>query len=76
MPHLASAGKGGTGPCGLAPFLGSERHLGSERRLPGSSGRTHGAGPELFSLGPGKTTHQDSYTLTEELAEYAEIRVK
>ncbi|XP_014392067.1 PREDICTED: myelin-associated glycoprotein isoform X1 [Myotis brandtii] len=54
----------------------SERRLGSERRLLGLRGEH----PELdlsFSHSDlGKRPTKDSYTLTEELAEYAEIRVK
>lgn len=54
----SAAGKGGTGPPnGLAPFLEREAP-GIREEAAGSSGRTPGAGPELFTLGPGETTHQ------------------
>ncbi|XP_006748196.2 myelin-associated glycoprotein-like [Leptonychotes weddellii] len=54
----------------------SERRLGSERRLLGLRGEPPELDLSYSHSDLGKRPTKDSYTLTEELAEYAEIRVK
>ncbi|XP_059855354.1 myelin-associated glycoprotein isoform X2 [Delphinus delphis] len=54
----------------------SERRLGSERRLLGLRGEPPELDLSYSHADLGKRPTKDSYTLTEELAEYAEIRVK
>ncbi|EPY81304.1 hypothetical protein CB1_000743035 [Camelus ferus] len=54
----------------------SERRLGSERRLLGLRGEPSELDLSYSHSDLGKRPTKDSYTLTEELAEYAEIRVK
>ncbi|KAM8963316.1 myelin-associated glycoprotein isoform 3-T3 [Lycaon pictus] len=54
----------------------SERRLGSERRLLGLRGEPPELDLSYSHSDLGKRATKDSYTLTEELAEYAEIRVK
>ncbi|KAM9633027.1 myelin-associated glycoprotein isoform 3-T3 [Trichechus inunguis] len=54
----------------------SERRLGSERRLLGIRGEPPELDLSYSHSDLGKRPTKDSYTLTEELAEYAEIRVK
>uniref|UniRef100_A0A2K6UGZ7 Myelin associated glycoprotein n=2 Tax=Saimiri boliviensis TaxID=27679 RepID=A0A2K6UGZ7_SAIBB len=54
----------------------SERRLGSERRLLGLRGESPELDLSYSHSDLGKRPTKDSYTLTEELAEYAEIRVK
>ena len=62
-------------PNGLVLFQ-SERRLGSERRLLGLRGEPPELDLSYSHSDLGKRPTKDSYTLTEELAEYAEIRVK
>ncbi|XP_040832599.1 myelin-associated glycoprotein isoform X2 [Ochotona curzoniae] len=54
----------------------SERRLGTERRLLGLRGEPQELDLSYSHSELGKRPTKDSYTLTEELAEYAEIRVK
>ncbi|XP_032749800.1 myelin-associated glycoprotein isoform X1 [Rattus rattus] len=54
----------------------SEKRLGSERRLLGLRGEPPELDLSYSHSDLGKRPTKDSYTLTEELAEYAEIRVK
>ncbi|XP_035305433.1 myelin-associated glycoprotein isoform X1 [Cricetulus griseus] len=54
----------------------SKRRLGSERRLLGLRGEPPELDLSYSHSDLGKQPTKDSYTLTEELAEYAEIRVK
>ncbi|XP_036602326.1 myelin-associated glycoprotein isoform X1 [Trichosurus vulpecula] len=54
----------------------SERRLGAERRLLGLRGEPPELDLSYSHVDLGKRPTKDSYTLTEELAEYAEIRVK
>lgn len=54
----------------------SEKRLGAERRLLGLRGEPPELGLSYSHSDLGKRPTKDSYTLTEELAEYAEIRVK
>ncbi|KAM6153406.1 myelin-associated glycoprotein isoform 3-T3 [Erethizon dorsatum] len=54
----------------------SERRVGSERRLLGLRGEPPELDLSYSHSDLGKRPTKDSYTLTEELAEYAEIRVK
>ncbi|KAK1330305.1 hypothetical protein QTO34_010493, partial [Cnephaeus nilssonii] len=54
----------------------SQRRLGSERRLLGLRGEHPELDLSFAHSDLGKRPTKDSYTLTEELAEYAEIRVK